>query len=69
MGHFEVLCFELGIPLAQEKTEGPVTCLSFLGLGIDTISITIFVPEDKVRELLKKNHVIIMQRFRSRKLQ
>lgn len=59
MTHFEVLCLELGIPLALEKTEGPVTCLSFLGLGIDTISMTIFVPGDKVTELLGKIHVIL----------
>ena len=55
IGHFVVLCLELGIPLALEKTEGPVTCLSFLGLGIDTISMTFFVLGDKVRELLGKN--------------
>ncbi|XP_062597918.1 uncharacterized protein LOC134259342 [Saccostrea cucullata] len=56
---FEELCLDLGIPLAFEKTEGPSTRLSFLGLGIDTISGTIFVPDDKVRELLAKINGIL----------
>ena len=48
MNHFESLCQELGVPLSREKTEGPTTCLSFLGLGINTATQTIFIPEDKI---------------------
>ena len=31
------ICRHLGIPLAQEKLEGPTSCLVFLGILIDTI--------------------------------
>ena len=30
------ICEELGIPIAEEKVEGPGTCLTFLGIDIDT---------------------------------
>lgn len=45
----------LGIP---ELTQNPCTCtiICFLGLGIDTVSKTIFISEDKVTVLLKKNN-------------
>ena len=33
---FMQLCQELGVPLAAEKTEGPSTTLSFLGIVLDT---------------------------------
>lgn len=48
---FDITCETLGVPLSEEKTEGPTTCLTFLGLGINTITQTIFVPKDKVDAL------------------
>lgn len=51
--YFQELCQLLGVPLSKEKTEGPSTCLSFLGLGID------FVPSDKVVEL--QEHIMELQ--------
>ena len=30
-------CMDLGIPLALEKLEGPTTCLTFLGIEINTL--------------------------------
>ena len=56
---FEGLCLELGVPIALEKTEGPTHCLTFLGLGIDTVSMTIFVPEEKVKELVEKIYSVL----------
>lgn len=53
MDQFQDLCQLLGVPLSKEKTEGPSTCLSFLGLGID------FVPSDKVVEL--QEHIMELQ--------
>jgi hypothetical protein len=58
MKDFESLCLDLGIPVALEKTEGLTTRLNFLGLGIDTSTMTIFVPPIKVNELLEWNSSI-----------
>ena len=39
----------LGDPLAIEKLEGPATCLTFLGIVIDTILQELRLPEDKLK--------------------
>lgn len=48
---FQQLCSELGVPLAGEKTQGPVTCLVFLGLEIDTVLRNVKIPREKIQEL------------------
>lgn len=45
------LCKDLGIPWADNKTEGPVTCLTFLGIELDTIAMEARLPEAKLKEL------------------
>jgi hypothetical protein len=42
-----------GLVVNPGKTEGPAQSISFLGLGIDSRDRVIFVPEDKVSELLQ----------------
>ena len=51
MATFDFVCDRLGVPISQDKTEGPSTKLTFLGLGIDTDTQTIYVPADKVQNL------------------
>ena len=41
-------CSRLGVPLALEKVEGPTTCLTFLGITLDTSSMEIRLPEEKL---------------------
>ena len=48
---FQNMCEELGVPLAPEKTVGPTTCLSYLGLEIDSVGQKVKVPQDKVAKL------------------
>lgn len=40
-----------GVPLSAEKTSGPVTVLSFLGIEIDTQAMVFRLPVDKLRKL------------------
>ncbi|KAM4038547.1 uncharacterized protein ACNLHF_016903 [Anomaloglossus baeobatrachus] len=40
-----------GVPLAPEKTVGPTTSLSFLGIVIDSVAWEVRLPEDKVAAL------------------
>ena len=48
---FLQVCKELGVPIADEKTEGPTTSLVFLGIRIDTATGQLSLPEDKLLRL------------------
>ena len=53
---FLFYCEELGVPIAPDKTDGPTTCITFLGIEIDTINMTIRLPAEKlsqVKEVLR----------------
>nr|XP_054749833.1 uncharacterized protein LOC129255509 [Lytechinus pictus] len=52
MYSFQALCENFGVPIAEGKTEGPVTVLTFLGLEIDSLAKLVRVPQDKVSALL-----------------
>lgn len=41
----------LGLPVAEDKLEGPSTLLSFLGLEIDTVAMELRLPAEKLRDL------------------
>ena len=45
------LCEELGFPVAEDKTEGPSTTLTFLGIEIDTLQLQLRLPQDKLLHL------------------
>ena len=42
---------QLGVPVAPEKVEGPVTCIKFLGLDVDTVAMQVRIPDDKLKDL------------------
>ena len=42
---------DIGLPVAPAKLEGPSTSLTFLGIGIDTVSLEIRLPADKLQRL------------------
>ena len=45
------LCGELGVPIAEHKTDGPTTCLVFLGIEIDTVAGQLRLPDEKLQRL------------------
>ena len=45
------LCIRLGIPIAGDKTEGPCTLLTFLGIELDTVNMTASLSQAKLSEL------------------
>ena len=47
---FEYLCHDMKIPINEEKSEGPVTTLIYLGLEIDSVLMEIRVPEEKIKK-------------------
>ena len=57
MKSFIQLFGQLGVPLAQDKTQGPDTTLPFLGITLDTLKLEARLPQDKIdkcRSLLRK---------------
>jgi hypothetical protein len=45
------ICQQLGVPVASHKTEGPSTCLTFLGIVIDTDRMELRLPTEKLLHL------------------
>ena len=45
-------CKELGVPVAHHKSEGPATCLTFLGIQIDTVSMQLSLPRSKLSRII-----------------
>lgn len=45
-------CSRLGVPVASHKTEGPTTCLTFLGIQIDTVAMSLSLAQDKLSRIL-----------------
>ena len=57
MDVFLKICRELGVPIAEDKTEGPATRIVYLGIEIDTEAMTLRLPSDKlkkVKDLIKE---------------
>lgn len=70
MGAFSSLCKDLGIPIAENKSVGPVTVLTFLGLEIDTEEMVIRVPKEKCDLLVSELEYYLKQdRITLKKLQ
>ena len=46
------VCSLLGIPVATEKVEGPLTILTFLGLELDSVTQQIRLTQDRLAEIL-----------------
>ena len=51
---FQKVCDTLGVPLAVEKTEGPTTIITFLGLEINSDRQVVRVPQEKLSKLKGK---------------
>ena len=65
---FVDLCGHLGIPIAPEKTCGPATTLSFVGIPLDTIQLearlaaeNILKYKDLISDFLKRKKVTLKE--------
>jgi hypothetical protein len=52
----------LGVPVAEHKTEGPSTCVCFLGILIDTRNLELRLPPEKIERLR-----VLLQQWKSKK--
>ena len=44
-------CGELGVPIAEHKRDGPTTCLTYLGIEVDTMASQLRLPQEKLQRL------------------
>ena len=51
----------LGIPIEPSKLEGPVTCLTFLGIEVDAALFQLHLPRAKLSELIESSASTIAQ--------
>ena len=50
------MCDDMGAPLSEKKTVGPVHIITFLGLLLDLIRQVIQIPEEKITKALELIH-------------
>jgi len=51
MSTMERVCHNLGLPVEEKKTEGPATCITFLGIELDTVAMEMRLPAAKLNQL------------------
>ena len=64
---FTQVCHQLGVPLALEKVEGPATCLTFLGISIDSHSMLTSLPNEKLERIRNEVSVWLSRKTATKK--
>ena len=59
---FRSLCARIRVPLAERKTEGPVTCITFLGIEIDSDKMVARLVIDKLKAYSSDISQLLQQR-------
>ena len=54
-----MLCAKLGVPLAEEKTVGPSTIITFLGIELDSIKFEAHFPQGKLSKAKQSVKLLI----------
>ena len=63
----ETTCSTLNLPLALHKKEGPSTCLTYLGIELDTVAMEMRLPAQKLHRLKQTIHKWASMKFCKRK--
>ena len=53
------LCSELGVPIQEEKTVHPATCIVFMGITLDSELIEARLPHKKIIKIKEKINEMI----------
>ena len=62
MDTFFATCLKMGVPVTEEKTEGPQTVIVFLGLELDSELMVVRIPRDKIEHLQTQIKQILRKR-------
>ncbi|KAL5509633.1 hypothetical protein EMCRGX_G005033 [Ephydatia muelleri] len=68
------VCERLGIPVALDKLEGPVTTITFLGITINTTLQQLQLPPDKLQDMIQRKatcstHALAIEKNISREVE
>ena len=64
------LASEIGLPIALDKTEGPSTCITYLGLVLDSEKMEIRIPLSKIKEIQAEiDQCLMLKKITLQKLQ
>ena len=50
LSSFLAMCSDLGVPIKKEKTEYATTCITFMGLELDSARMEARLPQDKLEK-------------------
>jgi len=59
---FLEICSKIGIPMAPEKTVGPSTLLTFLGIELDTVRQEARLPLEKIQKCLSMSEMFLRRK-------
>ncbi|KAH3844812.1 hypothetical protein DPMN_087074 [Dreissena polymorpha] len=59
MATFRSVTSSLGVPVAEEKTDGPSTVLTCLGLILDSNKMKIRIPKLKLQQVREKIEALV----------
>lgn len=59
---FLEICSKIGIPMAPEKTVGPSTLLTFLGIELDTVRQEARLPLEKIQKCLSMVEIFLRRK-------
>ena len=62
MAVFSHLCNIIGVPIAKHKTEGPSTKMIFLGYHIDTSTMVVSIPANKITQYKENINSFLIQK-------
>ena len=64
------ICQDIGVPLAPDKTVGPVQVIDFAGIRLDSIDMSASLPPDKIDKFLQAlNHMLVSKSVQLKDIQ
>ena len=70
LNSFNALAQSIAIPIAEEKTEGPSQCLTFLGIELDCTNLEARLPQEKIAKAISSiNKILSRPVARTKKLE
>lgn len=64
---FQLMCHQLGVPLAPNKTVFPTTKITYLGIQIDSVTRQLSIPQSKIDDYLAPLEKILNENVTSKK--